>query len=339
MQHLIETERSQQRKSFEEERESTHTLLKSVQEKLKVEQKRILGEAKSETTKAVNDVEEKLKETNLAKSIEDVVKKKLSKRIAELESAGEKTVHDVSEQVAKLKDRVSRLRRENARMRVKEAKMETMMESRSHESRDLGESASIHSSMSEELQRMQMQQMMQMQQQPKNSAEHEELMQLKEELAAMRMQQQMQPPQMQPQMQMQSPELLQMKQQMSAMANQNELLQQLLQSQTAKPLAPLGNKPQYTSQGLQTYFSKRRQRDSALMRQRVAESSPQPLNQVAASAITQANPADDDMLVQLSEGAEQSAAPLFNQLAEQHRVQSEDMRQHALDERDRKSVV
>jgi len=198
MEHLINNERARQSKMFQEEAAKTHKLLASVREKLKGEQTKMTGYVQTQTKAAVKQVEGTLSQTHLAQKIEDVVKKKLSKRLQELQKTALKTVAGVEHQVEALKNRVRRLRRKQTRMQLAEAQQ-------SHENhRDLGESASVgNSAMELQMQRMRMeqnsmrqqmlmQQQMQMQPQmmqpPVNSAEHEELLMMKQQMAQMRQQ-------------------------------------------------------------------------------------------------------------------------------------------------------
>lgn len=300
MQHLIDSERAQQRKSFEKERETTRDLLHSVREKLSLEQTKLVKSVRTETSQAVENVEKRLSDSSLAQTIEDIVKKKLAKRLSELKTAGERTVHDVSSQLNQLKHRVRRLRRQQTRMKMAESAMEQNL---SHESRsrDLGESQSVQgSSLTSELEKMRLEQMMtQMRQvqpppqivpQPQNSEEHYELLRLKDE--------------------------------MQDMKKQNMLLQQLVAQRSTPP-------PRYTHNYLQKYFQRRHHNNAALLHKQVAMEKEQgSVNPDSTDGL------EPQMLVQLAEGAEEaesaSAMPLYNQRMEQARIESEDLNQRAL---------
>merc|ERR1712139_471007 len=124
---------------FKQERDSTHSALTTLRNKLKQEQAKMVKQVRAETMASVVNVEKSLAQTSVAKTIENVVKKKLAKRIAELQNVGTKTVSDVTAQVKALKRRVRRLRREQTTMKMSEASMQQNM---LHSSRqDLGESS------------------------------------------------------------------------------------------------------------------------------------------------------------------------------------------------------
>lgn len=327
MQHLIETERMQQRKAFEEERESTHSLLKSVREKLNREQHKMVNQVRTETTEAVLNVEKKLTTTNLAQTIEDVVKKKLAKRLDELRNVGQQTVHDVAAQMGALKRRVTRLRRDQERMKRAEERSESTMEQRmmaTHSERDLGESASVGESPSAKLlETMQLQQMMRNQMMPMQQPMQQSPMQMEEHM-----------------------ELMKMKEEMAQMRKQNEMLQQLAMHQVSMREAQ-ATKPTYTHSGLQKYFN-RRHEDVAALKQSVQaerqrlEALTSKLSEAEADpdGAAESGPAlpalAPQMLLELAEGADEpetaTALPLYNQLAEQARVDSEDLRQKAFEE-------
>lgn len=304
MQHLIDTERHHQEQMFQKERQATHTLLKSVKHKLQTEQTKMLGAMKKETAAAVSNVENKLSETSLAKSVEDVVKKKLSKRLSELKAVGEQTIHGVEAQVEALKHRVRRLRREQGRMKLEEAR--ALHES--HSSRDLGESAGMgNSAMAMEMEKMRMEQ---------------------QNMMMMRQQQQMmmqQPPQVNAE---EHAEFLQMKQQMAEMRKQNALLQQMITQQASKV-----ERPRYTHDGLRKYFQNRHFNAAQLKRDVLAEQHRLRESREAERTSFEDTALESESLVQLSEGAHDmataTAMPIYNQRVEQARVESENLIQSA----------
>lgn len=306
MQHLIESEREQQRKTLEQEREATHSLLDSVRSKLQAEQKVMIKKVQTETSAAVGKVEKDLSQTSLAKTIEDVVKKKLAKRLDELKVAGENTVHDVVAQMSSLKQRVRRLRRQQTRMRMAEASMEQKVMRESHASRDLGESSEVGTSMKMELERLRMEQMLRQQQaEPMHrratSEEHREMRRLKEQMAEMKM--------------------------------QNQHLQELVSQQMSMRMT---KSHPYTHDDLRKYFHSRQRKSAALLKQQVTAERLRlkELTSQLSQAESEDEFADTQMLVQLSEGPAHTDAttvlPLYNQRAEQARVESEDLRQRAL---------
>jgi len=305
MEHLINTERTRQASMFKKETTQTHNLLASVRSKLKAEQAKMTSYVKTETMAAVKQVEGTLSQTNVAKKVEDVVKKKLAKRLQELQKTAEKTISGVATQVAALKSRVRRLRREQTRMKVAEAQQQT------HQShRDLGESAGVgNSAMEMQMERMKMEQNMMQQQ--------------------MMMQQRMQQPQM-----MQQPppvntaeheEFLMMKRQMSEMRKQNQLLSQLVQKQHTSRLHKLAkaDQPQYTHSGLSKYFQNKHLNAAMLKKDVLAEQTR------LKEATAEEEELETTSLLQLSEGshdpATATAMPLYNQRAEQARVESEEL--------------
>jgi len=329
MQHLIETERGEQRKAFEQERESTHSLLDSVRKKLQLEQSNIVKKVQSDTSAAVKKVEKDLSQTSLAQTIEDVVKKKLSKRLNELKTEGEKTVHDVTAQVDALNHRVRRLRREQTRMKMQEASMEQNMQRvrESHESHDLGESAGTGASMATELEKMRLEQMM----------------------AQMNPMQQQMRQQVDPQMSEEHREFLRMKDEMTEMREQNMLLQEQVRNQmsvqSVGPAGPVGPvelnaiRPRYSHSDLKTYFKKRRNTNADLLKKRVLaeQNRLRALTEKLKDAESEPDSAEElgepEMLVQVSEGADDvesvTALPLYHQRSEEARVHSEDLRQRA----------
>merc|ERR1719446_296209 len=205
--NVIEKERVQQRKEFESEREQAHAALAALKTKLKAEQKNMLKEMKAATAAQEKKMETAVANTQLAQTIEAAVRKKLEKRLGELKAAGAKAVTDVVPQLTSLKARVRHLRREQSRMKVAEATVQSEVAHASISShRDLGES----SSMSNELEKMRMEQMMMQQQQmyrpqpqiqqpqtqmmqqpqmmqqsPDVSGEHAELLAMKKQMAEM----------------------------------------------------------------------------------------------------------------------------------------------------------
>jgi hypothetical protein len=304
MQHLIDTERRHQQQMFQTERQTTHTLLQSVKHKLQTEQTKMLGAMKKETAAAVSNVENKLSETSLAKSVEDVVKKKLSKRLSELKAVGKQTIHGVEAQVEALRHRVRRLRREQGRMKLDEARASR----ESHSSRDLGESAGMgNSAMAMEMEKMRMEQ---------------------QNMMMMRQQQQMmmqQPPQVNAE---EHAEFLQMKQQMAEMKKQNALLQQMVTQQTSKV-----EQPRYTHDGLRKYFQNRHFNAAQLKKDVLAEQHRLRQNREAERTAFEDTALESESLVQLSEGAHDmataTAMPIYNQRVEQARVESENLIQSA----------
>jgi len=311
MQHLIESERKQQRKAFEEERESTHSLLKNVRKKLQLEQQRMVKEVKAETTAAVSKVEKELSQTSLARTIEDVVKKKLSKRLKELKTVGERTLHEATSQIKALKHRVRRLRRQQTRLKIAESSMQQkVMQHESYAQHDLGESSSVGNEMNTAIERLRIEQMLKQMtaaQQPQvgNSQEHLELQNLRDEMANMR--------------------------------EQNQFLQQQLANQMSMGLVNL-KKPKYSHDDLRKYFKNRHRVDTTVLQKSVAAEKERlrmltsKLN--AAEAENALIPGESEMLVQLSEGStgtDSTTLPLYNQRAEQARVESEDLRNRALE--------
>jgi len=349
MQHLIETERQQQRKVFEQERETTHTLLQSVKSKLHHEQKKMVNQVRRETTSAVLDVEHKLSQTKLAQTIEEVVKKKLAKRLQELQGAGQQTVHDVAAQMGALKRRVTRLRKDQERMKRSESSMERNFMSTSHsQEQDLGESASVGgNAIAQQLQQMQLQQMARQQmmsmQSPMQTEEHQELMRMKEQMAEMR---RARHPIQSPMQTEEHQEMMRMKEEMEAMRKQNQLLQELASNQVSTRFAhATAPKPVYTQHGLHKYFQHRRQDVDSLKQGVLAER--QRLEELTSKL--QAVEADPDaaeessglpgspqMLLELGEGMDMpesaSAVPLYNERAEQARVDMEDMQRQAFED-------
>lgn len=305
MQHLIESERTQQRKMFEQERESTHALLTSVRNKLHSEQDRIVKQVQDESNAAVHKVETQLEQTSMARTIEDIVKKKLSKRLNELKAAGKNTIHDVSSQLDALKHRVRRLRRQQRRFQMTESSLEQKMEeNQSHERRDLGESSSIGNSMAAEMQKLRLERMMQSFEPSRESAEHQELLKMKDEMAELRA--------------------------------QNSLLQQQVSNHMSVQLTR-ARRPKYSHEHLHRFFQNQRQKHVAILKNSVMREQ-QKLHELTAQLKdeeSEQSPSDTEMLVQLSEGSNsldsETSLPLYHQHAEQARVESEDLRQRALE--------
>jgi len=300
MQHLIQTERHEQRKAFEQERETTHNLLHSVRQKLSLEQHNLVKHVRTEADSAVKKVEKELSETSLAKTIEDVVKQKLAKRLSELKNAGEKTVHDVSTQLRDLKHRVRRLRREQTRMKMAESGMQQNLMHQS-QTRDLGESASVGGgSMTAELEKLRLEQMMTQIRPPpsRDSEEHLEFLRMKDEMGEMR--------------------------------KQNRFLQQLVAKSVHEEKTP------YTQGSLHKYFqgrSRRNIRRNEFFKKHMVTKQHQN-RQIGNTNDDEADGFEPQMLLQLSEGSEDaestSGLALFNQRAEQARVDVEHLQQQAL---------
>merc|ERR1712144_122221 len=99
----------------------------------------MVKQVRAETMASVVNVEKSLAQTSVAKTIENVVKKKLAKRIAELQNVGTKTVSDVTAQVKALKRRVRRLRREQTSMMMMQQQQQQpqMMQQQSAEHMEL----------------------------------------------------------------------------------------------------------------------------------------------------------------------------------------------------------
>lgn len=329
MQHLMETERDQQHKAFERERSSTHEMLQNLRTKLKAEQSKMVKQIRTETTDAVVNVEKELSKSAIASTIQKVVQKNVAKRVAELKAMGEKTVHSVASQVQKLKHRVRRLRREQERMKVAEASLEQKTQLRalgeSHSHRDLGESVGMNP-LTLEMEKMRMEQMMQrMQQQPTQI--------MPQSLQQQEQQQQQSAFQME-----EHKELLEMKQQMQTMKDQNARLTQMLMSRNEPVVAP----QHYSHHDLANFFQKKRKKNTKLidlvdqqlrsptrLHDQIAQEKArlQHLTQLASSASSIPGAA---MLVELSEGEQDHALPIYNQHAEQARVEMEELQQRAL---------
>lgn len=306
MEHLIETEREKQQKMFKQERDSTHSALTTLRNKLKQEQAKMVKQVRAETMASVVNVEKSLAQTSVAKTIENVVKKKLAKRIAELQNVGTKTVSDVTAQVKALKRRVRRLRREQTTMKMSEASMQQNM---LHSSRDLGESSGMGNSMAMEQMRMMM------------------------------MQQQQQQPQMMQQQSAEHMELMKMKEQMAQMQKQNLMLQKMVANKANEQLAQQATQTQYTHNDLQNFFEHKNAGVDTLQQQVAAEQQrlsalKMKLGQAKSASASPLQGAQ--MLVELSEGAEDAesatALPLYNQHAEQARVEMEELRKRAIDD-------
>jgi len=337
MEHLLDEERTTQHAAFKKERTDTNNLLKTVKDKLKMTQQKILGEVKAETTTAMKKVESELSNTAIAKTIEDVVKKKLSKRVAELQATGEKAVHDVAAQMQTLKSTVRRLRRKQSRMEVEEAKMSRESHS------DLGESAGMgYSNPAMEMQKMRME--MEQQNQQQMMMMHQQQMMQQQPMQQQPMmqppqQQQQQQPMMQQQQQqpmMQQPvantaehaELMQMREQMLQMKQQNEHLQQMMQQQmNTRRNAVMPQKPNYTHQGLAKYFKNKRfnaamlKKDVLEEERRMKDSRGQHLDTMSMLEVSESKDGIDMETI--------SAVPLYNKRAEEARIASENLVQRA----------
>merc|ERR1712072_571371 len=315
MQHLIETERKEQVKAFATERKSTANALTKLRAKLKLEQDKMIKQVRAETTQSVVNVEKSLSKTSVATAIENVVKKKLAKRLNELKTAGLKQVTGVTAQVNALQHKVRRLRREQTRLKIKTASMRrNLRPSR----RDLGESSGV--GIAQALQKAQITQMLMQQQQ---------------------MQPQMQQ-QMQQQQQVQSEELaelLRMREQMAQMQKQNAALKQMYANKATAQLAQAAP-THYSHRDLQNFFARKNSATNAIRQRVLAEKKKlQQLEVRLSAADKQPNLSplqDPQMLVQLSEGATEpaSATPtaLYNQHAEQARVEMEELQRKAEEE-------
>lgn len=312
MQHLIETERQEQVKAFARERKSTASALTKLRTKLKLEQDKMIKQVRAETTQSVVNVEKELSKTSVATAIENVVKKKLAKRLNELKAAGLKQVTGVTAQVEALQHKVRRLRREQTRLKIKTASMRSNLRPR----RDLGESSGV-GNIAQQLERAQMTQLLMQQQQP-----------------------QVVPPQVMHQ-QVQSEEhaeFLKMKEQMAQLQRQNTALKQMYAKKTKAQLAQTAP-THYSHRDLQNYFTRKNSATAAIRQRVLAEKQKLQQLEVKLSAADHENPSplrDSQMLVQLSEGAEEAssgtALPLYNQHAEQARVEMEELQRKAEEE-------
>lgn len=315
MQHLIETERKEQVRAFATERKTTANALTKLRAKLKLEQDKMIKQVRAETTQSVVNVEKELSKTSVATAIENVVKKKLAKRLNELKTEGLKQVTGVTSQMNALQHKVNRLRREQTRLRISTASMRRNLRS---SRRDLGESSGV-GGIAQALEKAQMTQM---------------LMQ----------RQQMAPPQMAPQVvqQQQSQEhaeLLQMKAQMAQMQKQNAALKQMFANKATAQLAQAAP-THYSHNDLQNFFAKKNSATMAIRQRVLAEKKKlQQLEVKLSAADKQPNLSplqDSQMLVQLSEGATEAssgtAMPLYNQHAEQARVEMEELQRKAEEE-------
>jgi hypothetical protein len=327
MQHLMETERDEQHKAFEKERSTTHGMLHNLRAKLQGEQKKMVKQIRTETTDAVVNVEKELSKSAIASTIQKVVQKNLAKRVAELKAVGEKTVHDVASQVTKLKHRVRRLRREQERMKVAEESMEqktqlrTLSESQMSKSRDLGESQSQSGMnpmtfemekmrMEQQMQQQQMQQQMQMQQMHQQQVQQQQPVQMQQQMSSFQMEEHKQ--------------LLAMKQQMESMQAQNARLTEMLM---ARPQASQPAPAHYSHNELAKLFQKKKQ-SNGLMDQVTQE-----LQSHSSAATPQLQlPGTETMLVELAEGEQTHALPIYNQHAEQARVEMEELHRRALED-------
>jgi len=323
--NVIEKERKQQRKEFESEREQAHAALAGLKTKLKAEQKNMLKEMKATTAAQEKKMETSVENTQLAQTIEAAVRKKLAKRLGELKAAGAKAVTDVMPQLTSLKARVRHLRREQSRMKVSEASMQSEVAHASSSShRDLGES----SSMSSELEKMRMEQMMMQQQQQQQQAMYRPPQQMQQPQPQM-----MQQPQMtqQPQVSAEHTEFLAMKSQMAEMQRQNALFRNMLAKQATMTAAP----QQYTQDDLAKFFqTKKAAAQFAVQNELLAEK--QKLDGLVDTMSAAPTIPGAQMLVEIDEDSEgddaKTAMPLYHQHAEQARIEMEELRRRAMED-------
>lgn len=190
--------------------------------------------------------------------------------------------------------------------------MEQNMMRESHE-RDLGESASVgqHESMASEIEKLRMEQMMR-------------------QLAL--------PPQMQPAAQSEEHmALMKMQEEMASLRRQNMQLQQQVTSQMSAQVARMSGR-QYSHDDLQQYFEHKRRSNSDMLKKRVEAEKVRlqrltaQMNDAEAQEAATAATGNSLSLVQLSEGAEDSPMPVYNQRAEEARVESEELKRRALED-------
>lgn len=290
MMHLIESERKEQRNEFEQERSATHATLAKIRKKLAEQQARMVKQMQVSAAGETKKLQASLGNTKIAQTIENVVKKKLAVRLGQLQKTAQKTVQDVTSQVAALKSRVRRLRREQTRMKIAEAQQQQTR------SRDLGESASTGTTAALQAEVAQMRMMMMQQQQQQfaapAAAEHEELMK--------------------------------MRQQMAEMQKQNAMFKKMLATKAQTRLAQ-ASRTHYSTADLQNYFIHKNHAVSDLKNEVAAEKK-------RLSALTsklsaaQASPLPGaQFLMQVAEGGENDAMPLYHQRAEQARIEMEEL--------------